>query len=147
MAHSARDDTRHLDEKQADLVVKSRHPGVQSLDTADLEGLEADLRGHREQARREASSPGGGDPAASRSTRRRSQILTQAVKRVSRERGRRDRHLARSDLREFAADVTGHEMNAKAGHRGSAKGFADAAERTEEGEATAETRTSPIGSG
>lgn len=146
MAHPARDDAKHLDEKQADLVVKSRHPGIGEIETGDLEGLERDLRGHREQSRKELTASSGGDAEGGRSARRRQQILNQAVKRVSRERARRDRHLARSDMREFAADVTGKVSNRKAKKRGTASGFADAANRTEKGEATAEDRKSPVGS-
>ncbi|WP_040485944.1 hypothetical protein [Lutibaculum baratangense] len=141
MGHPTRDDAKHLDERQTALVERSRHPGVKNVDSEELASIERDLRAEREAARRGHGSDGGGD---GRSAGRRSQILTHAVKRVARERGRRERHLDRNDLRQFAADVMGQEMDKGGPKRGTTKGFAEAARDVEPGE-TDKGRNSPIG--
>lgn len=143
MAHPARDDAKHLDKKQAELVARTRHPGLRDIETEELRALETDLRGHRDSAQKGLGG-GEGDAADNFSLRRRSQILNHAVKRIARERGRRDRHLARADLREFAADVMGQSVDKTAPKRGSAKGFAKAANRTEKGETGKKGRKSPL---
>ena len=133
MAHPSREDERHLSTEQLELVAKTRHPGMRELGDDEFKTVHESLRKHRDDSQKNTDDA---DKSVERSHggRRRAQILNQAVKRASNERSRRDRHLARSDLRSFAADVTGKTVDKSAPKRGTAKGFKKAAARTEKGE-------------
>ena len=109
MAHPRKDEARALAADELELVEKSHHPQVQDLSEAELSDLVRLLRERRDKAQAAASrqrremrrkaDPKGARPSADDTgTRRKTEVLATAVRRLNGERDRRRRQAARAEL-------------------------------------------------
>lgn len=126
MAHSRKDEARALDAAELELVEKSHHPAIQDLSDAELSDLTKHLRERRDKAqstanrqrremRRKTEAKGVRASADDSGTRRKTEVLAMAVRRLNGERDRRNRMAARAELVENAQNALSMRQAAEGG--------------------------------